>query len=282
MSWFRRLVLFGATAAAVMGGASAGAQMRQDVMSDPEGDATALRLMPLYEVLAHNRIFSLPERRASGEGRPITDLTRDDVCGCYYAEGGVGVNAEQCEPVRKTLNENLARIGVVRVIDYDTMRRTLLPNADAVREMSVTSALGKLDRAERNRLQRRMREALADPHLMILAPLPVAHRLMGMRVSSPQDGKQPWETCDVTVGDGVFSPPKVLDGFFARGMLYAARKYGVDVGYPLGTLEKVSAANPPSAWEIGRNVLIARYLAPYGANPLIPFPEIADTRRKKR
>jgi endonuclease I len=73
-----------------------------------------------------------------------------------------------------------------------------------------------------------------------------------------------------------------LNGFIARALLYAAQTYKVDVGYPLGTLMKVSADNPASPWEMARNILINRYQRPYKLNPFITVPDGLPKRATAR
>lgn len=252
---------------------SSSAQMVQDALIDPEGTKLAQSLIPLYESLAHHRLFATPAAANSEFGRPITDLTRDDVCGCYFSDDGLAVNAEQCEPIKKSDSERHAKIGIIRIVDYDKLRRSVFPNPDAHREMAVTSVLGMVDRNKRIELQTAMRTAVSDPHLVLLAPSPVADRLMGSTISKVEEGRRPWETCDLVVGDHSFVPPAGLNGFVARALLYAAQTYKVDVGYPLGTLMKVSSDNPASPWEMARNILINRYQRGYKLNPFIPVPE---------
>lgn len=249
------------------------AQMTQDALIDPEGSKLALSLIPLYESLAHHRLFAMPSGTESDFGRPITDLTRDDVCGCYFSDDGLAVNAEQCEPIKKAESERQAKLGIIRIVDYDRLRRSAFPNPDAHKEMAVTSVLGMVDRNKRLELQTAMRVAVSDPHLVLLAPSPVADRMMGSSVSKVENGRRPWETCDLVVGDHAFVPPAGLNGFVARALLYAAQTYKVDVGFPLGTLAKVSADNPAKPWEMARNILINRYLRPYKLNPFIPSPD---------
>lgn len=256
------------------------AQMTHDALSDPEGGKLAIALISIYESLAHHRIFALPQAATPEFGRPVTDLARDDVCGCYYSEGGGAVNAEQCEPIKKADSERHARAGIIRIVDYDKLRRSAFPNPDAHREMAVTSVLGLMDRNKRLELQTAMRLAVSDPHLVLLAPSPVSERLMGSGVGKVEDGRRPWEACDIVVGDHSFVPPVALNGFVARAMLYAAQTYKVDVGYPLGTLQKVSADNPAAPWEIARNILINRYFRPYKLNPFIPVPDGMSSKRR--
>lgn len=272
-SFYKAAALGAALLAQLATASQVRAQMAQDALSDPEGAKLATSLVSIYESLAHHRIFAIPQSDAPEFGRPITDLTRDDVCGCYYADGGGAVNAEQCEPIKKSDSERHARVGIVRVVDYDKLRRSAFPNPDAHKEMAVTSVLGLMDRNKRIELQTAMRLAVSDPHLVLLAPSPVAERLMGSSVGNVQNGRRPWETCDITVGDHSFVPPASLNGFVARAMLYAAQTYKVDVGYPLGTLMKVSADNPATPWEMARNILINRYFRSYKLNPFIPVPD---------
>lgn len=258
------------------------AQMAQDALIDPEGAKLAIALVPLYESLAHHRLFAQPQGNVSEFGRPITDLTRDDVCGCYFADDGGAVNAEQCEPIKKSQSERHAKLGIVRIVDYDRLRRSAFPNPDAHKEMAVTSVLGMVERNKRLELQNAMRLAVSDPHLVLLAPSPVADRVMGSTVGKVDGGRRPWETCDLVIGDHTFVPPAALNGFVARALLYAAQTYKVDVGYPLGTLMKVSADNPASPWEMARNILINRYQRPYKLNPFIPIPEGLPKRATSR
>lgn len=261
----------------------ASAQMKFESLSDPEGEEMAIKLMPMYEILSNRRLYALPGTGTRDrDGEQINDLTRDDVCGCVYANGGAVVRAQHCEPVMKADNDAMARLGVVRVIDYDTMRRALLPDRQAFREMSVTSALGQINRSERFRLERDIDLALKDPHLLLLAPLPVAYRLMGLEVIRPEPEKRLWDQCDIVVGDNGFAPPSALSGFVARAMLYGAKKYKITVNYPLGALERISAADPPGSWELARNGLIGRNLPQYGYNQYIAVPEKADTRKNNR
>lgn len=262
--------------------AQTNAQMAQDVLIDPEGAKLAASLVPIYESLAHHRLFALPQGSAPEYGRPITDLTRDDVCGCYFADDGGAVNAEQCEPIKKSGSERHAKLGILRIVDYDRLRRSALPNPEAHKEMAVTSALGMVERNKRLELQTAMRVAVSDPHLVLLAPSPVAERVMGSSIGKVEGGRRPWDTCDMVLGDHTFVPPAALNGFIARALLYAAQTYKVDVGYPLGTLMKVSADNPATPWEMARNILINRYQRPYKLNPFIPVPEGLPKRATAR
>ncbi|PZR95216.1 MAG: hypothetical protein DI537_05370 [Stutzerimonas stutzeri] len=274
MSSFCRSLALAAVSIALQLAPTSGsnAQMVQDALNDPEGSKLAVALVPIYESLAHHRLFAQPSPASSEFGRPITDLTRDDVCGCYFADDGGAVNAEQCEPIKKSGSERQARLGIVRIVDYDRLRRSAFPNPEAHKEMAVTSALGLVDRNKRLELQNAMRVAVSDPHLVLLAPSPVAERVMGLTIAKVENGRRPWEACDLTVGDNAFVPPAVLNGFVARALLYAAKTYKVDVGYPLGTLVKVSTENPATPWEMARNILIQRYHRPYKLNPYIPVP----------
>ena len=258
------------------------AQMAQDALIDPEGAKLAIALVPLYESLAHHRLFAQPQENVPEFGRPITDLTRDDVCGCYFSDDGRAVNAEQCEPIKKSQSERHAKLGIVRIVDYDRLRRSAFPNPEAHKEMAVTSVLGMVDRNKRLELQNAMRLAVSDPHLVLLAPSPVADRVMGSSIGKGEGGRKPWETCDLVIGDHTFVPPAALNGFVARALLYAAQTYKVDVGYPLGTLMKVSTDNPATPWEMARNILINRYQRAYKLNPFIPVPEGLPRRSTAR
>jgi hypothetical protein len=231
---------------------------------DPESVEILSVLLPVYGQLAREGLSPASSPEGWVEGRPNRDLATDDVCGCHYVPDGRVVNPDQCAPIGIAGSEDLARAGVVRVITYERLRRAAVPGTGS--EIARLKAMGV---SERFKAETTLRQILRDPHLAIVAPLPVSDRTRYLDIGSVGVERARWKGCDVSIGDKAFTPPRALTGFIARAMLYAAQRYGVVVDYTLGELKRISDGDPPSAWERQRNLGIARTLRQVGGNPVI-------------
>ncbi len=263
LSWSDRCRLFAAATALLLGvsGASS-ADVIERNSDDPDSVEILHALLPVYAQLSRSGRFALGKVSVGwSEGRPNPDLATDDVCGCHYLPSGRVINPDQCAPIGATGSADLARIGVVRVVGYDRLRRAVIRG-----EGSEQSRLNALSRHERFRVEVRLKTILRDPHLAILAPLPVADRVRHMEIGKVASEVRPWPHCAIRLSERSFTPPPQLNGFVARAMLYAAIRYGVPLDYTLGQLKRVSDQFPPSAWEIERDGLIRKYMGTYGSN----------------
>ncbi len=234
---------------------------------DPESIDLLNVFLPLYAQLAREGLFPITSREGWVEGRPNRDLATDDVCGCHYVSDGRVVNPDQCSPIGIAGSEDLARAGVVRVLTYERLRRAVVPGTG-----SELARLRAMSPADRFKAESALRQILRDPHLAVLAPLPVADRTRHLDVGRVTEDRAKWKGCDIRIGDKTFTPPRALTGFVARAMLYAAQRYGVVVDYTLGELKRISDNDPPSAWERQRDIGIARIVRPIGNNPMIQQP----------
>lgn len=232
---------------------------------DPDSVDIIKTLIPVYEQLSKAGRFSIGQVSVGWvAGRPNPELATDDICGCHYLSSGRVINPDQCSPIGATGSEDLARIGVIRVVGYDRLRRATIPG-----EGSEQSRMNSLSGVERARVEMRLKTILGDPHLAIFSPLPVSDRVRHLEIGKVTGDSKIWEHCSIRMNDRSFSPPPQLNGFVARAMLYAATKYNVTVDFPLGQLKRLSDQFPPSQWEIDRNALILKTVRIYGLNPHI-------------
>lgn len=264
-SWSERIRVVALALALVSPLGAPAAEPLERNSDDPESVDILKSLLPLYAQLSRAGRFSLGQVSVGWvEGRPNPDLATDDVCGCHYLPSGRVINPDQCSPIGATGSEDLARVGLIRIVGFDRLRRAVIPG-----EGSEQSRLNALSRAERFRVENQLRVMLKDPHLAILAPLPVADRVRHLEIGKVAETAPTWPHCAIRVNDRSFSPPPQLNGFVARAMLYAAARYGVSVEFPLGQLKRVSDQYPPSQWEIERDALLSKFYRTYGSNPYL-------------
>lgn len=250
----------------------AGAASIERNPDDPASVEMLQTLLPLYENLSRTGQFALGQGTIGWvAGRPNPDLATDDVCGCHYLSSGRVINPDQCSPIGAAGSEDLARIGIIRMVGYDRLRRAAIPG-----EGSELQRLNALSRGERFQAELKINQMLRDPHLAILAPLPVADRVRHLEIGKVAGDAPTWPRCGIRVNERSFSPPPQLNGFAARALLYAATRYNIAVNYPLGQLKRVSDQFPPSQWELDRNTLIVRYYRVYGPNPFIAARSTPD------
>lgn len=198
----------------------------------------------------------------------------DDLCGCRFDGDGNVLQPNACEPIERQGREDLAGADVVRVVPLSGIAESLacFREGDGI---CVDSGMryGGVECCRRSSGEYWRRAA--DPHLLLLAPMPVAREARELRVAREVATRQPWAACEVAFGDRTIALPARLSGFVARALLYAAWRYQVSVGFPTGLLRRLSAAYPPSGWEIERNESIDAVTG-YGRNPYIAAPPAED------
>ncbi|MPR05638.1 hypothetical protein [Microvirga tunisiensis] len=232
-------------------------------IADAGGEAAA-RDMSNALLTIYGRLASEGLTTSRDGAVPVAkDGARDDICGCRFGPDGRAIHPELCEPIDRSGSEDLARSGIVRVITREQLGAT----RQCFKEGSPRCVMGRNLKYVGLRCcsdsDTEFRAMERDPHLVLLAPLPVADRLSRLQIGNVENPKQPWQACEVAVDQEHFAPPARLNGFIARAMLYAADRYKVQVEYPLGTLKRVSDQNPPEAWEMRRNELIAEISRSY-------------------
>ena len=265
--------IWGAAALALAGSWSPPALAIDRNSDDPESVDVLSTLVPVYTQLAKLGLYARPGADAGWiNGKPNYDLVTDDVCGCHYLQDGHVINPDQCAPIGASGSEDLARVGIVRVLVYERLRAGILPGTG-----SEAARLKALSPVNRSRAEANLRAILRDPHLAFLSPLPVADRTRHLDIGRVEQERARWPGCAIRIGERGFTPPPALNGFVARAMLYAAERYAITVDYTLGELKRLSDADPPSRWELERDILIAKIARTYGVNPFI-HPALATKR----
>ena len=155
------------------------AQMAQDALIDPEGAKLAIALVPLYESLAHHRLFAQPQENVPEFGRPITDLTRDDVCGCYFSDDG---RASIIARMNRIVQHDAPWIFGFHPKSY-TLAHTWLKNRKPMGVGNNALKYQRIDVAERERLRREWNPPLLWPLAIlglaaagVIVPAVVAYR----------------------------------------------------------------------------------------------------------
>lgn len=187
-------------------------------------------------------------------------LPRDPACGCPYTGNGHLADPTHCDAMRGDVNESDARVVAVPVVDPRAVAAPLACfrrghcQIDGVEFGGITCC----SRDERGYLS-----AMRDPHLYILAPLPLSKQIEGMVPGRAAEGSP--RVCGFAIdrAAGVFSLPSSLNGVTARAWLYAAQHYGTRPPWAIATLVDISSTSPASRFEVARERLgRVRFSAP--------------------
>ncbi|MBD2745766.1 hypothetical protein IC232_03555 [Microvirga sp. BT688] len=179
--------------------------------------------------------LSIMERIA--KRKDITGSLKDMACGCQIdAREGRVAQPFECKPVIEAGSEAASTLKAVRLVGEEDLAARMPCFKEGI---SVC------------RKDPEFRRALADPHLVFVAPAPVADALDGLKLGPVEKPTLPVPGCDVVIdpNKGTFALNERWHGYVARALLYAAEHYKVRTRLLPGELQRISKHHPPTVQE---------------------------------
>ncbi|WP_162820606.1 hypothetical protein [Microvirga calopogonii] len=169
--------------------------------------------------------------------KDVTGHLKDMACGCQIdsRQGRVGRPLD-CKPVIEAASEDASLLKALRIVGEEDLAATMpcfKQGISACRKDSL------------------YRSALADPHLVVVVPAPVADALDGYKLGPVEEPSAPVVGCDVVIDrtKGTYALDQRWHGFVARALMYASEHYKVRTRLLPGELKRISDQHPPSPQE---------------------------------
>lgn len=169
--------------------------------------------------------------------KDVTGSLKDLACGCQIdpRQGRVAQPFE-CKPVIEAGSEAASTLKAIRLVGEEDLAARM-----ACFKEGISSC----------RTDPEFRRALADPHLIFLAPAPMADALDGYKLGPVEKPTASIAGCDVIVDQskGTFALSERWHGYVARALLYASEHYKVRTRLLPGELQRISRQHPPTVQE---------------------------------
>jgi endonuclease I len=169
--------------------------------------------------------------------KDITGSLKDLACGCQIdSRQGRVAEPFKCKPVIEAGSEAASTLKAIRLVGEEDL---------AARMTCFKEGISSC------RKDPEFRRALADPHLVVLAPAPVADAVDGYKLGPVEKPTVPIAGCDVVVDQskGTFALSERWHGYVARALLYASEHYKVRTRLLPGELQRISRQHPPTVQE---------------------------------